>query len=783
MLYDVGYGECSGRMRELLVFPLSGCRYGIWKDEVASLREVGELHVMPFASSLIAGAAEIDGKTVALADIGACIGLPLLEKTRGVTALLASFEGELFGCAVGGGTETVSIPPEACAALPERVRTQAVGSCAVTGSAVIPIISFSAVRAMVLSTDSAPGLPALAPRSRKPSHARESGGVQLLAAGGFLFAMDAEGVIQADREVGAIIRLPHLPSILNGVRVSSGRVLPVVDLTGYMSGRPCGAEAVLVVAADAEDAVGLLVDEDRGAVRSKRGTVSELPLLVKTDELPAAVRTGSGFALFLDPPMLFSDARRPVSAERPPSSSAAGSRARAAADLSHPWHGRTRDPYAPDSRFSSIFLDETVKVVEFEAGGMRHAVPAAEVEDVVPYRTVHPLPKASRIVRGVADLDGDIVPVLDLACVYARRTDIDPRRKMIAIRNGTFRALLAAEAILPERGLNLEMQKPLPVTPPFGILYGCYTDGIAVRLILNIEALAVNFDDSEVADFLSDLPLAESEAEPAAEIEQAAPVPEPEPAAPAVAAAEADPSAPPESPPAPEPPLEVERAAEMTVEAEPVEELEPVAPETVAEAEPVEYMEPAASEAAAAAVEPAAFVAPIPAVEPTAEVEPAAEPEPLPAEVEPATEPAQAAEPRSEKRKRGVKRPLSAALISGPIMAALILIAVFVIRSMGVQHTTMEPVNPATIAVVPEPQAAVVAQPEAAPPLLELVVPDDVPLLEDVYIVVKGDTLWDIAKRFTGNPWACFRIAGENAIADPDLIYPGQMIKLIKKKK
>jgi nucleoid-associated protein YgaU len=65
-----------------------------------------------------------------------------------------------------------------------------------------------------------------------------------------------------------------------------------------------------------------------------------------------------------------------------------------------------------------------------------------------------------------------------------------------------------------------------------------------------------------------------------------------------------------------------------------------------------------------------------------------------------------------------------------------------------------------------------------APLVLE--VPADKPLSSDVYVVTEGDTLWGIAERFTGNPFNFPRLAGENRIVNPDLIFPGQKIYLVK---
>ncbi len=51
-----------------------------------------------------------------------------------------------------------------------------------------------------------------------------------------------------------------------------------------------------------------------------------------------------------------------------------------------------------------------------------------------------------------------------------------------------------------------------------------------------------------------------------------------------------------------------------------------------------------------------------------------------------------------------------------------------------------------------------------------------------VHVVVKGDTLWHIAKRYVKNPYLYPELARLSRIKNPDLIYPGDRVKIILKK-
>ena len=64
------------------------------------------------------------------------------------------------------------------------------------------------------------------------------------------------------------------------------------------------------------------------------------------------------------------------------------------------------------------------------------------------------------------------------------------------------------------------------------------------------------------------------------------------------------------------------------------------------------------------------------------------------------------------------------------------------------------------------------------PPVASFRVPTVIPREGVAYRIRWGDTLWDIAEHFYGNPWLYPRIARFNNIRNPNLIIPGRVIRV-----
>ena len=120
----------------------------------------------------------------------------------------------------------------------------------------------------------------------------------------------------------------------------------------------------------------------------------------------------------------------------------------------------------------------------------------------MPIRPVRSLPGPTSLVIGVSEYQDVLLPVLDAAMIFGRRSLVDRNWQMILLKNGQFRALMLAREILAEKSLPREFQKNVPLSLRENLVYGCYPETGGVRLILNMAIMGTSFDKLLVSEFI-----------------------------------------------------------------------------------------------------------------------------------------------------------------------------------------------------------------------------------------------------------------------------------------
>ena len=138
-------------------------------------------------------------------------------------------------------------------------------------------------------------------------------------------------------------------------------------------------------------------------------------------------------------------------------------------------------------------------VVFFELRGLRCALPLGVVHKVLPMRNVTPVPLAPAVVRGIAPVQGFILPVLDLAVCFQPAGDEMaegaayrfPKDKLLLIETApdagreAVRVALAVERVVNIGTVDEQHSRVPPPRPTF--LSATVLDASGPALLLDME--------------------------------------------------------------------------------------------------------------------------------------------------------------------------------------------------------------------------------------------------------------------------------------------------------
>ena len=237
-----------------------------------------------------------------------------------------------------------------------------------------------------------------------------------------------------------------MPRFVKGVAVRDGHLLTVIDLAQRIKGESAPPDSPMLIAKVAGATFGFLIDSEAGMSPAGNVAIKPAPPIALSSWLGSVVIRSGELVPLVDLEMALS-----------PGSGAT-------------YEKPVWERYAPDSGFPDIFFKRDVEVVEFALLGVRHALPKTEVEDVIPIKPCRALPDVPPIVIGVAEHEDEILPVVDLAMMFGRRSLTTPEWRMMLVKNGDFRALVITEAVSGARRLAREIHRVMPIHLPHKLM-------------------------------------------------------------------------------------------------------------------------------------------------------------------------------------------------------------------------------------------------------------------------------------------------------------------------
>ena len=278
-----------------------------------------------------------------------------------------------------------------------------------------------------------------------------------------------------------ISKVPLFPPFVEGIIIHNKHVLPLIRLSECLGLQERNVPESALILEEAGQCFGLLVDSVGENLDGRSVQIAPLPPLASSAWMHEAVLSRQEILPLINPFILLAghnQAREQMPAEQ----------------------------YTLDSRFSSLQYKQEIEVVEFTLLGIKHAIPGCETENIVPFRPFWQVPTSNSLLMGVSEYEGMILPVLDLAPLFGKKSAPAPDWSMLLVANGEFQALVVAETVLGKRLLGVDLQKELPVNMPEDLIYGCYLDEDSIVLILNTASMAFHTEDLNMQELQDMLP-------------------------------------------------------------------------------------------------------------------------------------------------------------------------------------------------------------------------------------------------------------------------------------
>jgi purine-binding chemotaxis protein CheW len=148
---------------------------------------------------------------------------------------------------------------------------------------------------------------------------------------------------------------------------------------------------------------------------------------------------------------------------------------------------------------SETAAGETLEVLEFRLANEHYALESRHVREVHPLRSLTPVPCTPAFVRGIVNVRGRVVPVLDLKRLFGLPDEgLTDLHRIILIGNDDLEFGLLADASVGIRTIPLHSIQP--AQPAFEAIDAAYLRGVTAEHLMVLDAAVLMADPRIVVD-------------------------------------------------------------------------------------------------------------------------------------------------------------------------------------------------------------------------------------------------------------------------------------------
>ena len=130
-------------MKEMLFIKLNNVKFGIWKDEILSIRNIKKIHKIPFMPESLSIMCILDDNIVNLAGLSNCLYGSPINREGPFSILVLSNTDKLIGFIINEILEEVELDNPAIIKFPDYFNHPIFDHCLLFNNEIIPIIKIN----------------------------------------------------------------------------------------------------------------------------------------------------------------------------------------------------------------------------------------------------------------------------------------------------------------------------------------------------------------------------------------------------------------------------------------------------------------------------------------------------------------------------------------------------------------------------------------------------------------------------------------------------------------
>ena len=469
-------------MKKMLFIKLNNVKFGIWKDEILSIRNIKKIYKIPFISESLSIMCILDDNIVNLASLSNCLYGSPIKREGPFSILVLSNTGKLIGFIINEILEEVELDNPAIIKFPDYFNHPIFDHCLLFNNEIIPIIKINVLFNKLLNGSLELELFNITFKNNENRKALRK--MKYLKCKSEVFAVSSTNIEEDIICPEFVCELPLTPPYIKGITIYKERIIPIIQLSDYFNMDKEQEDDRILIYNVKDRYYGFLISNDFASKQEKEiickeDGIKQLPFLVQSNWLKEASIQTKEIIPIINLCSVLSNA---------PSNTS---------------HKQFLEKYKEGSLFVPKIFKGEITVVEFSILGICHAIPDMEVNDIIPFSNIRTFPFITSIVIGVTLFEDKIIPVLDLTICYGKKLELNKDVKMILIENGNFQAFIVTEKVFGKSKLSVDIQKELPLYIRKPILYGCYLKENTISLIFNIMVLTMYFNKETVQDIFN----------------------------------------------------------------------------------------------------------------------------------------------------------------------------------------------------------------------------------------------------------------------------------------